>query len=128
MHLIKLNKILHYQGGWNVSAVNFKACLKEKDLKEGQMRHVQVSGKSILLVKQGSQIFAISNICPHEGCSLDKGILHEYSVMCPCHGWRFDVRNGQFAENKLTTLATYRCKIENGKIYVGVAGARSLFS
>jgi nitrite reductase/ring-hydroxylating ferredoxin subunit len=111
-----------------VSQVNFKACLKEKDLKEGQMKHVQVSGKSILLVKQGGQIFAISNICPHEGCSLDKGVLYEYLVMCPCHGWKFDVRNGQFVENKVITLATYQCKKENGKILVGISDKHSLFS
>ncbi|MGD0449871.1 MAG: Rieske (2Fe-2S) protein [Candidatus Bathyarchaeia archaeon] len=111
-----------------MSLANFKACLKEKELKDGYMKQVRVSGRSILLVKQGGQIFAVSNICPHEGCSLDKGILYEYTVMCPCHGWKFDVRNGQFVENKLTTLATYRCKIENGKIYVEVANGRSLFS
>lgn len=110
------------------SLVNFKACLKEKELKEGHMKQIRVSGKSILLVKQGGQIFAVSNICPHEGCSLDKGILHEYTVMCPCHGWKFDVRNGQFVENKLIALATYRCKIENGKIYVEAADGYTLFS
>jgi 3-phenylpropionate/trans-cinnamate dioxygenase ferredoxin subunit len=111
-----------------VSLVNYKACLKEKELTEGHLKHVQVSGKSVLLVKQGGQIFALSNICPHEGCSLDKGILYEHTVMCPCHGWKFDVRNGQFAENKLIALATYRCKIENGKIYVEVADGRSILS
>lgn len=111
-----------------MSTVNFKACLKEKELKEGHMKHVQVSGKSILIVKQAGQIFAVSNICPHESCSLDKGVLNEYSVMCPCHGWKFDIRNGEFIENKMITLTTYPCKIENGKIYVQVADGRSLFS
>lgn len=111
-----------------MSQVNFKACLKEKELKEGHMKHVQVSGKSILLVKQNGQVFAISNICPHEGCSLDQGVLYEYLVMCPCHGWKFDVRNGEFIENKVISLTTYRCKIENGKIYVQVIDGHSLFS
>jgi nitrite reductase/ring-hydroxylating ferredoxin subunit len=111
-----------------VSLINFKACLKEKDLKEGHMKHVQVSGNSILLVKQRGQIFAVSKICPHEGCSLDKGVLNEYEVMCPCHGWKFDIRNGKFVENKVITLTTYRCKTENEKIYVEVTGGRSLFS
>ena len=103
-----------------MSKVNFKACLQEKDLKEGQMKHVQVSGKSILLVKHGGQIFAISNICPHEGCSLDKGILYDFFVMCPCHGWKFDVRNGQYNEIKEIALVSYRCKIQNGKIFVEI--------
>ena len=103
-----------------MSLVNFKACLKEKELEEGHMKHVQVSGNSILLSKQGGQIFAVSNICPHEGCSLETGILYEYIVMCPCHGWKFDVRNGQYTENPLTVLQTYRCKIMFSTIFIEI--------
>jgi len=97
-------------------------CLKESELKEGQMKRVRVSGKAILLVRQGGQVFGVSNICPHMGCSLDKGILREYLVMCPCHGWKFDVRNGQYEENKATTLESYRTKIQDGKILIEIVG------
>jgi len=79
------------------------------------MKRVQVSGRSILLVRQGGQIFAVSNRCPHEGCSLDKGILREYSVMCPCHGWWFNIRNGRYRENNAIALASYRSKIQKRK-------------
>ena len=99
---------------------NFKACLKESELKEGQMKGVRVSGKSILLVRQGGQIFGVSNSCPHMGCLLGGGILSEFIVMCPCHGWKFDVRNGNYVENDAITLESYRCKIENGKVYVEI--------
>jgi nitrite reductase/ring-hydroxylating ferredoxin subunit len=101
-----------------VASEHFVPCLKEADLKEGQMKRVHASGRSILLVRQGGQVFGVSNICPHMGCSLDKGILREYLVMCPCHGWKFDIRNGQYEENKATALVSYRCMIKNGKIHV----------
>jgi len=101
---------------------NFVPCLKESELKEGQMKRVRVSGKAILLVRQGGQVFGVSNICPHMGCSLDKGILREYLVMCPCHGWKFDVRNGQHEENKATVLESYRTKIQDGKILIEIVG------
>jgi nitrite reductase/ring-hydroxylating ferredoxin subunit len=97
------------------------ACLKESDLKEGQMKRVQVSGRSIFLARKGGQVFALSNICPHMGCSLEKGILREYMVMCPCHGWKFDIRNGQYEENKAVTLARYQVQIQNGRVYIEVA-------
>ena len=111
----------------NIASDNFKASIKEKDLEEGKMKHVQVSGKSILLVRQGGQIFAVSNICPHAGCSLDKGLLYEYLVMCPCHGWKFDVRNGQYVDSNAIILANYRCKVENGKIFIEIADKDSKF-
>jgi nitrite reductase/ring-hydroxylating ferredoxin subunit len=101
--------------------------MKENELKEGQMKSVRVKGRSILLARIEGKIFGVSNDCPHEGCALNKGILNQYSVMCPCHGWKFDIRNGQYLENKAITLESYRCKVQNGKIYVEIFEKRSLF-
>ena len=102
---------------------NFVSCLKDSELKEGQMKRVQVSGRNILLMRTRGQVFGVSNICPHMGCSLDKGILREYLVMCPCHGWKFDVRNGQYEENKAIALECYRVKVQNEKVYVEIKDA-----
>ncbi|MCL5949404.1 MAG: Rieske (2Fe-2S) protein [Candidatus Bathyarchaeota archaeon] len=98
----------------------FVSSVKEGELKEGQMKAVRVKGKPILLVRQGGEVFGVSNYCPHMGCTFEGGILRDYLVMCPCHGWKFDIRNGQYIENKQTTLQTYRCKIENGKIFIEI--------
>ncbi len=95
-------------------------CIKESDLREGQMKHVQVSGRSILLAKRDGQVFAVSNSCPHMGCSLEKGILRDYFVMCPCHGWKFDIRNGQYEENEAITVTSYPVKILKGKVHVQI--------
>jgi len=103
------------------------ACLKDSELKEGQMKPVRVKGKPILLVRKGGQIFGLSNICPHAECSLHNGILNEYLVMCPCHGWKFDIRNGQYTESDAITLVNYKCKVQNGKICVEIIGKGSSF-
>jgi nitrite reductase/ring-hydroxylating ferredoxin subunit len=98
----------------------FVASIKEGELSEGHMKAVRLKGKPILLVRQGGEVFGMSNLCPHMGCTFEHGILKDYVVMCPCHGWKFDIRNGQYLENNLTVLQTYRCKIENGKIHVEI--------
>ncbi|MCW3995266.1 MAG: Rieske (2Fe-2S) protein [Candidatus Bathyarchaeota archaeon] len=98
----------------------YVACLKEPDLAEGKMKAVRVKGKPILLAKVGGEVFGISNVCPHAGCSFQGGILSGYIVVCPCHGWKFDVRNGQYQETNLVTVPCYLCKVENGKIYVKI--------
>ena len=115
--------ILELKRKWNYEGVkmskdNFASSIKESELKEGQMKAVRVKGKPVLLVRMGGEVFAVSNYCPHMGCTFEGGILRDYLVMCPCHGWKFDVRNGEFVENKLTVLQTYRCKSENGKIHI----------
>jgi 3-phenylpropionate/trans-cinnamate dioxygenase ferredoxin subunit len=73
-----------------------------------------------MLVRKGNQIFGVSNRCPHMGCTFEGGILRDYLLMCPCHGWKFDIRNGKYEENEATTIATYRCIIQNGKVYVEI--------
>jgi len=54
------------------------------------------------------------------GCELQGGILNGFIVMCPCHAWKFDLRNGQYTEIPEVTLTTYRCKVQNDKIYVEI--------
>ncbi len=96
----------------------YASSIKERELLEGHMKAVRVKGNPILLVRKNSEVFGLFNRCLHMGCSLEGGILTDYILMCPCHGWKYDVRNGQYTENPLTALQTYRCKIEDGKIYV----------
>lgn len=104
----------------SISNSNFVPSIKETEIEEGKMKAVRVKGRSILLVRQGGQVFGVSNQCPHMGCSLEGGILSDYLVMCPCHGWKFDIRNGQYVEIKEVTLTCYRCKIENGRIHIEI--------
>ena len=99
---------------------HFAPTIKESEIKEDQMKPVRVKGRPILLVRKGNQIFAVSNYCPHEGCTFEGGTLRDYLIMCPCHGWKFDIRDGKYEENEATTLETYRCIIQNGKVHVEI--------
>jgi 3-phenylpropionate/trans-cinnamate dioxygenase ferredoxin subunit len=97
---------------------NLVQSIKETDLKEGCMKPVRLKGRAILLIRKGGAVFGVSNCCPHMGCSLERGILRDYLVMCPSHGWKFDIRNGKYTENEEISLISYPCKIQNGRVYV----------
>ena len=99
---------------------NFVPSIDEINLKDRTMKMVTVSGKHILLARIGDDVYGISHICPCMKCDLAKGKLEEYIVICPCHGWKFDVRTGVYLRTKQKLLTTYRCKIENGKIYIEI--------
>jgi nitrite reductase/ring-hydroxylating ferredoxin subunit len=102
---------------------SFFQSITETELLEGHMKAVRHKGKPILLARVNGQVYAVSNLCPHAGCQLHGGILNGYVVMCPCHGWKFDVRNGQYQENPLTKLESYPCKVEQGKLLVNTASS-----
>lgn len=104
-----------------MSQDDFEVSIRESEIREGQMKAVHVKGRSILLARVGGEVFGVSNRCPYMGCTFEGGILRAYLVMCPCHGWKFDIRNGQYEEIKGVTLTSYRCKIQNGKVYIEIA-------
>jgi nitrite reductase/ring-hydroxylating ferredoxin subunit len=103
-----------------MSQTDFVASIKDSELQEGKFRAVRIKGKPILLLRVGSQVFAVSNYCPHMGCALQGGNLSGYVLMCGCHGWKFDIRSGEHLDNPLTKLTCYPCKVENGKIFIEV--------
>ncbi|HET7034976.1 MAG TPA: Rieske 2Fe-2S domain-containing protein [Thermomicrobiaceae bacterium] len=64
------------------------------DLPENTLTKASAGGVSILLVKQGSAVYALDDTCVHAGCTLSDGRLDGHSVICPCHGSQFDLRDG----------------------------------
>jgi nitrite reductase/ring-hydroxylating ferredoxin subunit len=98
----------------------FAAAMNEADLPEGKMHSARVKGTALLLAKVNGQVYAVSNNCPHQGCQLNNGTLNGYMVMCPCHGWKFDLRNGTYQEIPQIKLDCYPVKVENRKILVEV--------
>jgi nitrite reductase/ring-hydroxylating ferredoxin subunit len=64
-----------------MSETGFVSSIKESELKEGHMKPVRVKGRPILLVRVGGEVFGVSNLCPHAGCSFEGGILTG-SLLC----------------------------------------------
>ena len=61
----------------------------------GRMIGVKARGKSILIANIGGKFHAMGDSCTHKGCGLSRGTIEGAVVTCPCHGSRFDVRDGK---------------------------------
>jgi 3-phenylpropionate/trans-cinnamate dioxygenase ferredoxin subunit len=96
--------------------------LDESALPEGQMAPVYPLGVNVLLARVGGAVYAISGKCAHMACPLFMGRLEGYTIVCPCHDWRFDVRTGKFLNAPEIGLTVYVTKLEAGKILVSLAG------
>ena len=97
---------------------NFFPALDEKELKDGTMKLASVDGVPILLIKLDTEIFAIDNRCPHQGCGFSGGSLDGDVVVCPCHEWRFNLKTGEYEEEPTFKLTKYEWMIKDGKIWV----------
>ena len=89
-------------------------------LPEGKAVAVFPRGLPVLLIRRGAEVFALENRCAHMGCPLAGGALEGFMLQCPCHDWRFDIRDGGLAENPELAVKTYAAEIKNGKVYVRI--------
>lgn len=60
----------------------------------------------IAVFKQGEQLYALSDSCPHSGASLCVGRVEGGHVKCPAHGLRFRLTDGLLAGSALGTEST----------------------
>ena len=94
--------------------------LDDSTLPEGQMTVVFPLGVNVVLARVDGSIYAISGKCTHMACPLFAGRLNGYTITCPCHDWRFDIRTGKFLDASDLGLEVYPVKSETGKVYIDV--------
>lgn len=80
---------------WRGIKLEFVQVALKEDLALGNMKAVEVKGKSILLANLDGEYYAMGNKCTHRGCNLSKGILTGEIIKCPCHGSRFNIKTGE---------------------------------
>ncbi|XP_053130878.1 apoptosis-inducing factor 3-like [Hemicordylus capensis] len=92
---------------------------QEDEMRDGEMREVQVGGHPVLLVRDRLQFRALGHKCPHAGGPLSKGYMVHGRVRCPWHGACFSTHTGDIEEYPtLDCLRTFKVLINDGKVYV----------
>jgi nitrite reductase/ring-hydroxylating ferredoxin subunit len=111
-----------------MSEEKYQKVANKDDLKEGDMLKVEANGKQIVLSMVEGKVYAIDEICTHEGGPLDEGELNGYDLKCPWHYAVFDVRNGKVSDATVwaTNLNSYTVKVDetNGDILVNPNGRK----
>ncbi len=91
------------------------------EIAPGTTRRVVVNSAEILLCNVDGKIYAIEDVCTHDGGPLDQGTLEGEHVVCPRHGATFDVRTGDaLTLPAVVPLMTFDVKVEGDEIYVDV--------
>jgi len=88
------------------------------DLPRGKGVLVRVNGHDVAVFRRGEEILAIGNDCPHQGGSLCDGWVEGDIVICPVHGWEFDMRTGACMTVPGESVPRYTATVENGAVYL----------
>ena len=78
-----------------------------------------VGQEAVVLVRRGSEVFAVGAICSHYHGPLVKGLVVGETLRCPWHHACFSLRNGEvLAPPALNPLTCWRVELQDGKVYV----------
>lgn len=94
--------------------------IEKAALPEGIIKRVFPKGLSVLLIRKGDEIYALRNQCAHMGCTLAAGQLDGYTLTCPCHEWRFDIRTGEFLDAREIKIPLYEWQLVDKMIQVKI--------
>jgi nitrite reductase (NADH) small subunit len=64
-------------------------------IRVGQVLPFTIAGRLLAVGRTEHGYFAVDGICPHAGASLGEGELDRDCVICPVHGYAYDVRSGE---------------------------------
>ena len=87
-------------------------------LAPGQGRTVHVRGREFAVWNLEGQFYCIDDQCPHRGGPLGSGMLQEGEVICPLHGWGFDLRTGACLTRPDRPVKTYPTRVLDGEVQI----------
>lgn len=91
------------------------------DIPPGEVRSYTVDGNRIAVCHADGELYAIDDVCTHDGGALDQGFLEGYEIECPRHGARFDIRSGKaLTLPAILPVKTYDVKVEANTILVAL--------
>ena len=95
-----------------------QAC-KLHDLETSKGHVAVIAGKRVAVYAQDGRVYALSNVCRHQGGPVGEGCVVDGFATCPWHGWQYRLDNGQSPPPFDTEFVpTHNVRIADGVVYV----------
>jgi nitrite reductase/ring-hydroxylating ferredoxin subunit len=89
---------------------------------DGQARRIEWNGVGVAVFALGGRYWAIEDACPHRMGPLSEGTLETTArgtfVICPFHGWQFNLESGACATVRGKRVRTYPVREDATGVYV----------
>ncbi|HET7923163.1 MAG TPA: non-heme iron oxygenase ferredoxin subunit [Gammaproteobacteria bacterium] len=90
-----------------------------EEIRPGEYRTIDVNDVLIAVFNVGGTLYAIEDICTHDGGILTGGEFSGCVVTCPRHGAQFDVRTGAvLAPPAYEPVASLPVRVVDGMVQV----------
>lgn len=105
-----------------MTTMTFVEVIPLAEVPEGAAVAVEIGELDLALVRDGEDVYAISDWCSHAEIPLSDGDVEGCEIECFLHGSRFDLRTGEPLGLPATEpVPVYRTKIEGDTVLVDVS-------
>lgn len=90
-----------------------------EEIPVGQGAFVEVDGRSVAVFNAGNgRFYACGSSCPHEDGPLAEGWLEGDAVVCPWHGFDFDLATGRCRVDDDLRIPVFPTRVADGAVEV----------
>lgn len=91
------------------------------DFQQVSMKVFHILGRHIGVFRVADGRFrAMEMGCRHQNADLSGGVIINDTVICPRHGWKYDLRTGKCMWGSPVPLREHACRLENKDIFVSL--------
>lgn len=103
------------------TAEEWHDALPESDVPDRGVREILVAGRSVVVGRAAGTLFAVDACCPHAGGPLGEASLEGSELVCPLHGYAFDVHTGACLDDPGLPLERFEIRVREGVVQVRFA-------
>jgi nitrite reductase/ring-hydroxylating ferredoxin subunit len=103
-----------------LSGIQDVVVCRTDEIPTGERKIIEVNGLSIGVFHHNGQWYALRNSCLHRGGPVCTGTLENNILICPWHGFQYDVTNGRLIEDPSAKLATYPVEVRDGEVHLQI--------
>ena len=109
------------------------------EINEGERKIVPFGNTELVVYRMKGKLYAYQNLCAHQGGPACEGLTmpkveeviaqyktyqrmrfnyDEWHIVCPWHGWEYDLTTGEFVVNRKVRLKKFEVVEKGGRIYI----------
>ena len=86
-----------------------------------QVGEFTVDGHVVCVANVNGAISVLNGLCPHEQGPLGEGSIEDGCIVCPWHGFSYDVKTGNSPEDPDLNAEVYESVMEDGELRAKIA-------
>lgn len=107
--------------GFEVDAIlgkpaRWRTVMEAKELKSGEIRRLEVDGRSVFVYREGRSYKVYDSRCPHQATNMTELAVKGQTLLCPKHSWEFDVPSGACIKKGNTPLNRLKSRVSDGQL------------